>query len=174
MRHGETLSNAQNIEPDVIEKLNEHGIYQVNTAAHTFASKTKVDYIVSSTLVRSLETATIMSRSFDTHAIKNKLFNERKFAPLEPYNLFIYRAHDAWRSLMAVEHSSILVCSHASMIKQILWIALYGDSPDECTFEQFNTTYGILNAGIIHICSNDDGFSIVDSSGIFLKDDLKK
>ena len=173
MRHGETFSNIRNAEPSTSESLSINGVRQVQQAARAFVGIEKIDCIMSSALVRSIETATIIGEICGVKNVPNTMFNERELSPLESYSVFKRRAHDALRFIAVINSQCILVCSHAAFIKQMLWIALHGTSPNEEVFKHFNTIYGLQNTGVIHLCFHNNWIDVLQYKNVlFTKDFL--
>ncbi len=152
VRHGETFSNKKLRTPSLSDCLTADGRRQIEKVTEYFINNNiNLDIIVSSSLRRAIESTSIFTKNYShINTVYLSMFNERLFNPMEEYDYFLSRAVQAKEYLLDLKANTIMVCSHASFIKCMVF-SFSGFYLDEYNFNYINSGTGIKNGGIIRL-----------------------
>lgn len=168
IRHAESEGNAKNIAQSNNTKITRKGSRQAKKISRYF-KKNEIDVIVSSDMVRALETANIISKNLKKDIIPFSLFIEKeKLASenviglkdkmhysTEQFNELKERARECLKLLSTMPQEKILVVTHGYFLRVIIAFSIMGESLTYEEFRRFIYKFSVDNVSITTICYND-------------------
>ncbi len=157
VRHGTTKASKTNRLPIDSDSLTFVGIIQMYVLAFQMRSILSKAKIISSTLTRATQTASILARVANNTYVCSDLCNERNMFDSETYES-LTRMHSRWGKLLqhiaSFEEDIVVIVTHAAFIKVLFNLA---DSMDEAfEFEKFNKMYGLAPGTRCHFVYSHD------------------